>query len=69
LGAGNRAGGGFTGDFWGYTFGFNLTPTDNITLRPELRFDVFDGPLGQLPYDAGESSYQTTAGLDAIILW
>ena len=68
LGQGNAiANGGFTGDFYGATFGCNYSPNSNVVVRPELRFDWFDGPVGQLPYDAGQSSYQTTLGVDAII--
>jgi hypothetical protein len=70
IGHGNRiANGSFAGDFWGLTFGANWKPNPNVVVRPEIRFDWFDGPLGQLPYDAGDSSHQSTFAVDAILTY
>jgi hypothetical protein len=65
------AGESFAGNFYEITMGLNWTPTANWTVRPELRYDWFDGEsLGGLrPYDDGTEDDQWLAGLDLIFLW
>jgi hypothetical protein len=68
IGAGNLvAGASFPGNFWGFTWGLNWKPNDNLVVRPEVRYDTFDG-VG-LPYDGGTDDSQWTFALDAIIHW
>ena len=61
--------GGFEGDFWALTAGFNYKPTANLTIRPELRYDLYEGPanaLGNDPFDDGGRDDQTLAAFDVI---
>jgi hypothetical protein len=62
-------GGSFPGNFWEITWGLNWRParTDNIVVRPELRYDWYDG-VGT-PFNAGNSTDQFTAAFDVILLW
>lgn len=67
---GNTTPGGHAGNFYQFTTGLNWTPMANLTVRPEARFDWFDGENlagGVGPY-AGNNS-QFTAGIDAILIW
>jgi hypothetical protein len=62
----------FAGNFYEVAAGMNWTPTANWTVRPEVRYDWFDGvALGPAagPYDAGTSNNQFLLGFDAIFLW
>ncbi len=60
----------FVGNFWELTLGLNYAPTDRIRLRPELRYDWYQGSpapgSGQLPFDDGTDNKQFTVALDAI---
>ncbi|HRX80178.1 MAG TPA: outer membrane beta-barrel protein, partial [Pirellulaceae bacterium] len=56
---------GTPGNYWEATFGMNWTPGTNLTIRPELRWDWFDG-VGN-PYNDGQSNNQCTASFDAIL--
>ena len=60
----------FAGNFYELALGLNWTPTANITIRPEVRYDTFDG-VGTVagPFNAGTQEDQFLAGLDAIFLW
>ena len=58
--------GGSSGDFFGLTGGANWTPTENIVIRPELRWDMFDG-VGALPFNDGVSDSQITAAIDFVL--
>jgi hypothetical protein len=61
--------GGFEGDFWALTAGFNYKPTTNLTIRPELRYDWYEGranALGNDPFDDGGRDDQTLAAFDVI---
>lgn len=61
---------GWAGNFYAATFGINWKPTDRITVRPEGRWDWYDGPTdaqGRFPYDFGEHGSQFTFGTDLII--
>lgn len=68
IGNGNAiAGQFFEGDFWEITLGLNWKPNDNVTIRPEVRWDWFDGAGN--PYDDGTDTDQFTAAVDAVIQW
>jgi len=54
----------FPGNFYETSLGFNYKPNGNWNIRPELRYDWFDGQ-GQ-PYDCNSSKRQFLFGLDAI---
>jgi hypothetical protein len=54
----------FPGNFYETSLGFNYKPNGNWNIRPELRYDWFDGQ-GQ-PYDGTSSKRQFLFGLDAI---
>lgn len=55
----------YIGNFWSITAGLNYQWTKNFMLRPEARFDWFDG-AGVQPYDDGNDDSQFTYGFDAI---
>ncbi len=60
---------GWVGDFFALTAGINWKPTECITVRPECRWDWYDGGPsggGYLPYDYGGSDDQFTFGTDVI---
>ena len=61
--------GGFAGNFFEVTAGVNWRPNANITFRPEVRWDWYDGPTnaaGQLPFNNGQSSSQFLVAADLI---
>jgi Putative beta-barrel porin-2, OmpL-like. bbp2 len=60
----------FAGNFYECSLGMNWTPTANWIVRPELRYDWFDG-VGTVagPYNAGTQDSQFLLGFDAIFLW
>jgi hypothetical protein len=63
---------GFAGNFFNLTAGLNWTPHANITVRPEVRYDWYDGlaaPGGIEPFDDGTRTDQLLYGLDVIVLW
>lgn len=63
---------GFNGAFTSLTVGLNWKPKINILVRPEIRWDWYDGTtnlVGQLPFDDGNSSDQFTAAVDAVIMF
>ena len=60
---------GYAGDFYELTCGLSWRPHPNIVVRPECRWDWYNGlagPVG-LPYDDGGSDDQFTFGVDAIV--
>lgn len=59
---------GYAGDFYEITCGLNWRPNGNWVVRPEIRYDWYDGLAGPtgLPFDGGSSDEQLTVGLDAI---
>jgi hypothetical protein len=69
----NRASaGGFEGDFWAVTAGLNYKPTwnPNLAVRPEIRYDWFDGRTGAVqPYDDGTDDSQFLAAIDVIFTY
>ncbi|MDA7951378.1 MAG: porin, partial [Pirellulaceae bacterium] len=52
------------GSYYAVTTGLNYKYNANFTLRPELRWDWFDG-MGN-PYDFGNSKEQFTFGFDGV---
>jgi hypothetical protein len=61
---------GFAGNFTDLTFGLNYRPHPNFVLRPEIRWDWYQGTRNaadQLPFDAGTKSHQFTAAMDLIV--
>jgi hypothetical protein len=74
LGASNNpaSAGGFEGNFWAVTTGVNYKPTGNLTIRPELRYDTYDGrpnAAGSEPFDDGSKDHQWLAAFDVIYLY
>jgi hypothetical protein len=65
------AGESFAGNFFDIAVGLNWTPTANFIVRPELRYDWFDGDsLGGLrPYAGGTRDDQWVAGFDVIFTY
>jgi hypothetical protein len=64
--------GGFEGNFWAVTMGLNYKPTGNLTVRPELRYDSYEGrpnALGNEPFDDGGKDQQWLAAFDVIYLY
>jgi hypothetical protein len=60
---------GFVGNFYELTAGLTWHPHPNLIVRPEVRYDWFDGPAGPtgLPFGGGTQEDQLTFGLDAIL--
>lgn len=54
------------GSFYSLTYGFNVQPTANVTIRPEIRSDWYHGDAIRLPYQDGQKDYQLMIGCDAI---
>jgi hypothetical protein len=57
----------FVGDFYQATLGLNWIPTNNLRVRPEVRWDWFDG--AGLPYNDGTEDDQFIGAVDMILLW
>jgi hypothetical protein len=64
---------GFAGDFYNITLGANWRPTANLAIRPEVRWDWFDGisffgpsPLGDGGFRGAPDNQQVTAAFDLI---
>ncbi len=61
---------GFAGDFYELTLGLNWRPAPNWLVRPEVRWDWYDGSRnlqGQLPFDDGSSRHQFTFATDVVL--
>ncbi len=60
---------GFAGDFTEVTAGINWRPHPNIIVRPELRWDWYNGAqaAGQWPFDDGGHDHQFTLATDLIV--
>jgi len=60
--------GGYAGNFWQMSWGLNWKPNGNWVIRPELRYDWFDGvAVGKtLPFGNGDRDSQFYGGCDAI---
>ena len=64
-------GAGYAGDFFEVSLGLNWRPNGNWLVRPEIRWDWYDGldsakPGNALPFDSGTSDDQMTFAVDAI---
>jgi hypothetical protein len=59
----------YIGNFYSVTAGVNWLPTDNLIVRPEIRYDWFDGDQVRQPYDDGTDSSQLLLGIDAILVF
>ena len=65
---GNDTPGGHAGNFYNITTGLNWSPNANLLVRPETRWDWFDGTnASRGPYDGHNSQF--TVGMDAILIW
>jgi len=63
-------GSGYAGNFYELTCGLSWTPHPNLIVRPECRWDWYQGlanQAGDLPYNDGASDDQFTFGVDAIL--
>lgn len=61
---------GFTGSFQDITLGLNYRPHANVVIRPETRWDTYDGPVnvaGELPYGNHTRSSQFTFACDLVV--
>ncbi|HUT12672.1 MAG TPA: porin [Thermoguttaceae bacterium] len=73
--AGIRAwpGEGYAGDFYEVTAGLSWRPSANLVVRPECRWDWYDGQASSgalaLPFNDGASDSQFTFGVDAILTY
>ncbi len=63
----------FPGSFYEVTAGLNYKPNANLAIRPEVRWDWYDGLVNQnqavpvtSPYDAGTRNNQFTYGIDLV---
>ncbi len=65
---GGAAFGGAAGNYYQLTGGLNWSPRANVMVRPEVRWDWYDGGTG-LPYNDGASDSQVTAAVDVILLF
>lgn len=65
---GARVNPGSLGNYYSASVGVNYKPHANVTVRPELRYDWFDGFAGAstLPFNDGTKSSQLCGGLDFI---
>jgi hypothetical protein len=66
--------GGFAGNFWALSAGLNWSPHANFTVRPEVRYDWYDGDTltGVQPFDTDNppgDDEQLLAAIDFIFLW
>lgn len=57
----------FVGNFYEMSLGANYTPTANLTIRPELRYDWFEGT--GTPFNNNTGVDQFLFGFDAIFLF
>ncbi len=73
-GWGRRVGGspivpfGFGGDFYELTLGANWKPNANLAVRPEVRFDWYEGisGFGPRPFDDGMDDEMVTFAVDVV---
>ncbi|MBN1910185.1 MAG: porin [Pirellulales bacterium] len=69
VGQGNLAVGPYAGDFYEITLGLNWKPHCNIVVRPEVRWDWYNGhsELGAAPFDGGDADQQFMMACDVVI--
>ena len=67
---GARVVAGDRGNYFAMTGGINWRPHANLTIRPEIRYDWFNGTsAGTLPFHDGASSTQLSGGADIIFTY
>ncbi|NLX12112.1 MAG: porin [Phycisphaerales bacterium] len=54
----------YIGDMYSFSLGVNWTPYSNVIVRPEVRWDWFEG--SGLPFDDGTDDQQFLVGMDVI---
>jgi hypothetical protein len=61
--------GGFAGNFYEVAVGLNYKPSPNFWIRPEIRYDRFNGVAenGEQPFDDGTRDTQVLAACDIIM--
>jgi hypothetical protein len=72
LGNNTASAGGFAGHFYETAFGINWKPNANWIIRPEIRYDFYDGDAngaGNQPFDDGTSDEQWLMAFDIITLF
>lgn len=60
---------GFAGNFYDISLGLNYRPCPNLVLRPEVRWDWYEGTTnlaGELPFDNGNDDDQFLVAMDMI---
>ena len=63
----NAAGDGNPGNYYEVTWGLNYTPCKSLIVRPELRYDWFDGSVANgAPFDNNTKTAQFSGGFDFI---
>lgn len=63
---------GYQGDFYNFTLGANYRPCPNMVIRPEIRWDFYEGQTngaGDYPFNDGTRNNQTTFGIDFVFLY
>jgi hypothetical protein len=62
---------GFAGNFYEVTAGLTWKPNANVMVRPEIRYDWYDGPASattnQLPFDSGTKANQFLFATDLVV--
>jgi len=60
---------GNAGNYYEVTGGLNWKPLDNLIVRPELRYDWYEGTIGAdgAPFGNGQHTTQFSGGLDFIV--
>jgi hypothetical protein len=67
----NDAGVGNAGDYYAVTWGLNYKPHANVVIRPELRYDWYNGNFasGGQPFNDGADDEQFSGGFDFIVTY
>jgi hypothetical protein len=67
----NDQGVGNAGDYYALSLGLNWKPHANVVLRPELRYDWYEGNInsGAGPFNDGANSTQFGGGIDFIVTY
>ena len=53
------------GNYFSFTVGPNYSPSPNLVIRPEIRYDTYNGSA--LPFDDGRKTQQLMLGVDMIL--
>lgn len=57
------------GSYWEMTMGMNYRTGPNFVVRPEVRYDFFDGQVVTAPFNSATSTYQFSGGFDCIFTY